>query len=189
VALLGDVDTIQELSDILVLDQSRLMDEGARQRNVVKIVSFDGDFILNILLLGDLDTIKHGNSSVVFLTNEILNFDSLVILGDVGVNGEMGISESHLIFVALGDTDDHVSDVRSNGDARSLLLSLGEPHLESDDISLLLVGGSLHIESQMSEVLLQGTSGASDGDLSVLVRDGDALGDFDIFLSKDVFHF
>jgi hypothetical protein len=189
VALLGDVDTVQELSNILISDQSGLVDQSARQGDVVQVVSFDGDLILDILLLGDLNTLEHLNPSVVSLTNEILNFDGLVVLGDVGVDWEMGISESHFVLVALDDTVDHVSDVRSDGDGGGFLLSLGEPHLDSEDISLLLVLGSQHIESEMAEVSLQGASGAGNGDISVLVRDGDALGNIDVFLGKNVFHF
>jgi len=117
VALFTDVDTIQEFTDILVLNEDGLMDKSAGKRNVVKIVSFNGDFVLDVFLLGDLDAFKHIDLSVEFLTNEILNFDGLAVLGDVGVDWEMCIGESHLVFVSLGDTNDHISDVGSNGDA------------------------------------------------------------------------
>jgi len=165
--LFRDVDTVQEFSDILVLDEGGLMDKSAGKRNVVKIVSFNGDFVLNIFLLGDLNVTEHINLSGEFLTNEILDFNSLVVLADVGVDWEMCVSKSHFISVASGDTGDHVSDMGSNGDAAGLLLSSGEPHLELKDFLLLFVETLHDIKAHMFEILLKSTSGALDGEFSV----------------------
>lgn len=43
---LGDVDTVKELADILVLDEARSVDGGGRLGDVVDVVTFEDDLVL-----------------------------------------------------------------------------------------------------------------------------------------------
>lgn len=55
------------------------------------------------------------------LANEVVA-DLHGLSGDGNVDGEMGVTEAHLVQVALGHTRDHVLHVRADGaDARKLL--------------------------------------------------------------------
>ena len=48
VALLGNVDAVQKLADILPLDGADLLDERARARNILDIVTLEDDLVLDI---------------------------------------------------------------------------------------------------------------------------------------------
>lgn len=53
------------------------------------------------------------------LAEEVADLNGLP--GDGDVDGEMGVTEAHLVQVTLGDTRDHVLHVRADGaDARKL---------------------------------------------------------------------
>jgi hypothetical protein len=118
VKLLTDVDTIKKLTDIFVLDASRLGDLGARQRHLVDVNAGDLDLILNIIgsLVGD--TLKKCDSADGLLAQKVADLDDIGVGGGVlgagNIDGEMGITESHLVLEALGDTSDHVLDVRAH---------------------------------------------------------------------------
>jgi len=164
-----DVATIQEFTDIFVFNQTRLVDLSAGKRNVVQVGSFDDKFILDFFLSGDLDTFEHVDLSDDLFTQEVLDFDGFVVVADEGVDGEMGISESHFISVTLGNTVHHVSDLRRDGGNTGLLLSLAHPDLELELSDLgLFVGDLLDGEGNVLEASGEGTSLALDGNFSGL---------------------
>jgi hypothetical protein len=74
---------------------------------------------------------------------------SLSVLVNVNVDWEMCVDVSHLVFEALGDTDDQVVDECADGSEGSDVLSGTVVQLDVDDI-LLWVG---EVDSQMLEVL------------------------------------
>ena len=98
---LGDVDTVQELSDILVLD-ARLVGNGSgRLRDVFNVVALDDQFVL-LVRQRDLDALAHGAVADEFLAQKVAQLDrGAVVVGD-GVDGEMRIDETHFVEEALG---------------------------------------------------------------------------------------
>lgn len=124
VALAGNVDTIQELSDILVADTGSLLNVSSRLGNI-----FDRDAGKNkfVLLVGrdfEIDTRSDVDFTDELFTQEISDFDSLAIVDNVNVDGEMGIDVSHLVLVTLGDTSDHVGNKGLDSSKSSNVLSV-----------------------------------------------------------------
>jgi hypothetical protein len=103
-------------------------------------------------------------------------------------------------YLHLGNTDDHISNVRRDSGNTGLLLSLGEPHLELEAVLGLLSSSCLDIEGKMSEGSLKSSSGTLDGDFSGLVSYSNygllenedifstSFGNINFFLSENCFH-
>lgn len=112
VAPLRNVQTVQELSDILVANTADLLDVGGALGDVLEAVSGELELVLDVLGGLDVDTGPHVDPSDDLLANEVsdLNLEAvgLLVLLDVDVDGKMGIDVSHLVLEALGDTDDQV---------------------------------------------------------------------------------
>ena len=110
-ALLGNIDTIQELSNILIADKGLSVKVGACLRNGIDISSRHNELILDgRLVKGDADREFYG--AVFLLTQKVSNDDLVLFLRNR--DGEVGINEAHLVLEALGDTDAHVLDVRDD---------------------------------------------------------------------------
>ena len=62
----------------------------------------------------------------------------------------MCVDKAHLVLVSLGDTDDHVVDLRNHGANASDLLASTEPHTADDGL-----GGGLNLEGGVVEVTLK----------------------------------
>jgi hypothetical protein len=171
--LLGDVDTIQELTDILVLDGGSLLDVGSGLGDVGKIVSDEGDLVLLVLGVEDGDTLQHGDLHDDLLTQEVADLNGLLIIGNNDVDGEMGVDEAHLVLVTLGDTDDHVVDQRADGAEASNVLALSVPDNETKAGGIEL--DDVHLD--VTEVLDEGSTGTLDGDVTGLDLDLNTGGD------------
>ena len=127
---LGDVDAVQELTDILVLAQAGLVDEGARAADVL-----DGDTGEDELVLGGVGLLDDGVAAHVhdasdLLTEEITDLDALSAINDVGVDGEMAVHQAHLELEGLSDSDDHVVDVGGEGAEGGQVLGEAVPHVD-----------------------------------------------------------
>ena len=70
-SLLGDVEAVQELSDVLVLDGGRLLDEGRGLRDGLQGVSEDDQLVLLVLAVLALDAFVHLDFSDVLLAQEV----------------------------------------------------------------------------------------------------------------------
>jgi len=182
--LLGDVDTIQELTDILVLDGGGLLDVGSGLGDVAEIVTDQGDLILLLLGVEDGDTLQHRDLHDDLLTQEVADLDGLLIIGNNDVDGEMGVDEAHLVLVTLGDTNDHVVNQGADGAEASNVLALAVPDNEAETSGIQL--DNLHLN--VTEVLVEGTAGSLDGDVTSLDLDLNAGGDSEDFFLVDVLH-
>jgi len=116
---LGDVDTVQKLSDILVTDTADLLDISGGLGDVLERDTSELNLILLVLAWLDIDTWVHGDPAHNLLANEVSDLDleqtSLLVLLDVDVDWEMGIDIAHLVLEALGDADDQVVDDGADG--------------------------------------------------------------------------
>jgi len=172
--LLGYVDTIQKLSDILLAAASGLCDACTGKGNLGNINSGDLDLILNIGSLHVLDTLKKLNTSNSLLTQEITDLHGLLTgVVDAGaVDGEMSVTETHLVLESLGDTTDHVLDVRADSSKRSRVLTVSEPDVDLQGLGTVILDRG-DVKRHVLERSGKGTEGASDGDLSGLGDHGD----------------
>ena len=76
-SLLGDVNTIQELSNILSSGLADLADTGAALGESGVIVSFEDELVLDLgaWSKSDLGATKHGDVLVLLATQEVLDSD------------------------------------------------------------------------------------------------------------------
>ena len=102
--LLGDVDTVQELSDILVLDSSALLDSGSGLGDGFDVVSRDEELILHGLGDFDSDSWGHWDDSEELLAQEVSDFEDVTALDNGAVDGEMSVRRSELVSETESDT-------------------------------------------------------------------------------------
>lgn len=150
------------LSDILVSHPADLLDIGSTLRNVLKRVAREDELIL----LGggslNINTGLHNDLSDELLADEVSDLDlvqvGLGVLGDVDVDGEMGVDVSHLVLEALGNTDDQVVDESSDSSEGSDVLSDSMVNLNAD---LVLLGAG-EVDGQVAKILNQLSAGTLD---------------------------
>ena len=109
-----NVNTVQEGSQVLILNDCGLLDSGATLRDFLEVDALKSEVVLLFFLSGDEDSFGGVNALVDLESQEVLDFQSLSSLDDVDDDGEMGIGEHHSEFVSGGDSDDHVADDSSD---------------------------------------------------------------------------
>ena len=169
-----DVDTIKELTDILLLDEAELVDLSGFLGDVVNGVAFEDEFVLGDLNVGTVDL--NGGADVLLadalFTEEVTDFDVLAVNGDV--DGEVSGGEAELIAEATGDTGDEVLDGGEGGVDAAEVSTATEP---ADDGEGVLLVVDADVEVEVLQVLGEGTTGTSDGEDAALSSDLDAFGE------------
>jgi len=164
IALLRNVQTVQELPNILVAHSADLLDICRTLGNILERVTEQLQLILLVFRRLDFDSWLHNDSADNLLTDEIsdLNFiqASLIVLVHVDVDWEMGIDITHLVLETLRDTDDQVVDEGPDCSKRSDVLPCTVVQFDIDNI-LFGVG---EVYCQMVEVLCKFASRSFDGD-------------------------
>ena len=122
--LIGDVDTIKELTNILVSDQHRLIDLSSymsfkassltRSGHSFDIVSLKNDLILLSLGLSHSHSLEHVDMTHSLLSKEVTHLHLLSLLVDSNIDGEVSVHETHLVAVSVSHTGDHVADVSAD---------------------------------------------------------------------------
>lgn len=100
-SLFGNVDTVQELSVVLVSDLAGLGNLSAGEGEVLVVNTFEDDLVLEGLAHLAGAAWEHINLVDFFTTQEVLDFNRLSVLGDDSVDGEMSVYESHFVSVTL----------------------------------------------------------------------------------------
>ncbi|GFE53806.1 hypothetical protein protein [Babesia ovis] len=163
-SFLADVDTVEELPDVLVPHESTLVDKGGRSTDILNVHTGKEDLVLDGLRLLNLDTGQHLDDPDTLLAKEVTDLDGLAVISDVGVDGKVRVDEPHLVLVLLGDTSDHVVDVGHHGPDGSDH-RLGSEPLHDDNRPLVL-----------REPNFDGHVGKVAGDVAILSLDGDPAG-------------
>ena len=102
--LLRNIQTVQELTDILVLNSGWLLDTSGRLWDGLDIVAINVQLVL--LGLGDLDGDAGGHWDLAeeLLAQEITNLQKLTSLDNGAVDGEMGIGGTELVAETKSNT-------------------------------------------------------------------------------------
>ena len=185
-ALLRNVDTVQELTDILVSSLTDLLNVGSVLRNLLDRVTRENNLILLSSGELNLNTLSDWDQSDLLVTQVVSDLDELlaILLNNVDVDREVRIDVSHLVLVTSGDTSDHVVNKRLNSSQCSNVLSVTV--VDSDLDQLVVDLGESDID--VLQVLGQDTSWASDPDDSGLDVNGDVLRNVDALLGLNVLH-
>ena len=189
--LLVDVDTIQELSLVLLANFADLSGESASEGDSVDVDSVNNHLVLNVVGHGDLDSwvdldgVRLGSSQIVLH----LEFSSVIL--DNWLDGEMSVYKSHFISEAEGDSGDHVCDVRLNSGNCAALLILSEPHRDLDVLSFIFFGvevDNFNFAWDVAEVSLQFSSLSFNSNLSGFDLNSDVVWDCDPILLQKSSH-
>lgn len=108
-SLLRHVNSIKELTQILITDVRGLLNLGSTKRNQSNIVSNQGNFILDRLRSFVGHTRGKRNLTNTLFSQKVTDLN--VLSSKRNVDGEMGVYETHLVAESSGDTDHHVVDV------------------------------------------------------------------------------
>jgi hypothetical protein len=183
--LLGDVDTVQELTDILILNTCRLVDFGGGLRNLLDVVTGQDDLFLNVFRAGNSDTFQHGHASDDTFSQKVSDLNLLAVIRDVDTDGKVSVNESHLVLVTLENTSEHISDLGDNGVDASVVLSVTPPDINAD-----LLADLADVALKVAEILGESTTRTLDDNLSGL--DGNfrnSVRNRKDLRGKDSFHF
>lgn len=164
--LLRDVNTIKELTQILLADVGGTLDLGGGEGDEGNVVATELDLVLDVSGSDVLDALGDFDLADALLSKEVTDLDGVAGEGDV--DGEMRVDEAHLVEEAASDADDHVVDVRADGADAGELGTLGEPKVDAD-----LLADLLEVHVDVLEVAGELTAGSLDGDASGLDLDID----------------
>jgi hypothetical protein len=179
---LRNVDTVQELTDILVLDSGDLLNAGSRLWDSIEIVASNDQLIL--LGSGSLtgDTLQHLDAESNLLSQEVTDLNFLTVVVNDNVDGKMGIYVTHLVFKTLGNTSDHVVDNGTDGTDAGDVLTVA---VVDDKLELLLTD-RLDLHVKMAKVLGELTTGTLDGHNARLDVDFNVIGNDELVVLVDV---
>lgn len=170
----ADVHTVKELTDILVLDQARLVDQGCRAGDLFDVVALQNQLVLVCSAAHNADAVQHRHPSDPSFSQKVtdLDYGCASVLGQRNVDGEVRIGKPHLVLEALSDTHDHVLDVSCNCSQAGKLLPVAIPHVHTHQGRSDHVGckaDSLEGAHELSPGPLHGycTSGHTDSDCNV----------------------
>jgi len=137
---LCQVDTVQELADVLFTHVADHVDESSRPRNQLNIISGNHKLVFHGRRPLDGHASEHSDNADPLLSQEVADLHDLATTFDVDVDGEVGVDEAHLVFEALGHAFNHVGDVRSGGADCGELLAGPEGLLDAEELRLGAVG-------------------------------------------------
>ena len=160
-ALLGDVDTVEELPEVLVVDVGELVNLSASEGNSIPVIALDPNLFFLAWAVHDFDALWSGNALLLTLTHEVGETEFVFAVADGVLDREVSSDEPHLVAIALCDASDHVLDVAEEGAATSDELAVAEPAASKDLLRLLV---PFDVETEMTEIAGKGTSGTCDRD-------------------------
>jgi len=156
-ALFRYVDSIKELTKILVSDTGGLLDLCCGETDCHNIVSTELKLILNICGPEVFNTIREQNLAHALFAKEVTDLD--ILSSGVHIDGEMRVNEAHLVAESLRDTYDHVLNVGAHGADAGELLAVGEPNVDTN----MLLTDFAQVHAHMLEVAFEGATLACDG--------------------------
>lgn len=174
--LFRHVDTIKELTDILVAHQHRQMNlrgypshlhtNHTRNRHSLDIISLKNDLILLSIRLRHSHSLLHGDVTHSLLSEEVTNLHLLSLLVDGYVDGEVSVHKTHLVTISVSHASDHVADVRADCPYHRNVLVESEPEIHDHSIALLA-----NVHKLVGEVTVQSTTRSCHSHTTILNTD------------------
>ena len=128
------------------------MDQSCRSACQLNVSTSDEQLILGVGALLNQSTRQHVHRSHHLFAQEVSNLNGLATVGNVHVDGKVGINQAKFVLELFGNTVEKVGDVAANGVQHRALLALGKVH---PGHHLLATIGQKEFNGQMLEVSLQ----------------------------------
>jgi hypothetical protein len=157
-ALLGDVDSVEELSQILITNVGALLDLRSRETHERDVVTTQLDLVLHVRRSDVSDALQKLHLTHTLLPAEVADFDDVACKRHV--DGEVAVHKAHLIDEALGDAHEHVIDVRADRSDACQLLAVGEPQVDANAFGAY--AAEVHVD--VLEIADESAAFARDGD-------------------------
>lgn len=163
VSLIRDVNTIEELSDILPLNETDMMDHSSALGDELNIGPLDNKLILNVsgAIAGDIAV--HFDATNTLLAQKVSDFARLFVISAGDVDGEMSVDETKLVSEADCGSGDHVLYHGTDSVNFGGVLAGTVPDINAD----LAVFETSDVHAGLDSAL-QGAAGAGDGYLAGL---------------------
>ena len=107
-SLLTDINTIQELPDILLSYETASSNFRTASAHSLNRVPLDDDLILHAIVSDNLTSGLHWYMPHPLLSQKVSNLNPIRLARDIRIDGEVRIHESHLVAETLCDTGNHV---------------------------------------------------------------------------------
>jgi len=190
--LLSHVDTVEELTFILLADLANLADLGAGEGDGSVVNTAEDKLILDIFGKNALDAGLHLDLPGVSTAQEVVDLN--VGSGGVNfsVNREMSIHQFHLVSEDLLAACEHVLNQGSKGVNTGGVLVGTEPHADADVSALTGLGILFHrfdLTREVRKVLLELAFGALNTDFAGLDLALNVSGNRNPLFSQQLPHF
>jgi len=166
--LLRYVNSVKELTQILVANVGSLLNLCSSERDECNVVSREFNLILGFGRPDEFNSWHEHDLSDTLFSQKITNLDRLSRKRDI--NREMGIDESHLVEKTASDTRNHVVNVRTDGSDAGKLLTCSEPKVDLDLLGLLALFvfdlNDSAVHGNVLEIPLKSTARSSDLDFT-----------------------
>merc|ERR1719199_796958 len=169
-----NVNTIKELTDILVFAEARLANEGCRPRYKIDVSASEYKLVLHGCTLLDCHAGQKVDNTYKLLAQVIADFYNLSTLRNICVDGEVRIHKPHLVLELLFYTIEEILDVAANTSKSCDLLGLRKVHARFDGVGFLVVP---QLDWKVLEVTLESSMLAFHLHLLALDSDGAARRD------------
>jgi hypothetical protein len=156
--LLGNVNSVKELTQILIADVGALLDLRGSETHVGDIIPAQLDLILHVRRSDVTDALQQFHLAHTLLPAEVTNFDD--VSGERHVDGEVAVHEAHLVNEAFGHAHEHVIDVRADCSDAGQLLAVREPQVDANALS----ADAAEVHVDVLEVAGEDAAGTLDGD-------------------------
>ncbi len=157
-ALLGDVDSVEEFSQILITNVGALLDLRGRKTHKRDVVTAQLDLVLHVGRSDVSDALQKLHLTHTLLPAEVADFDDVAC--ERNIDGEVAVHEAHLVDEALGDAHEHVIDVRADGSNACQLLAVGEPQVDANALGT----NTTEVHVDVLEIADESASFTRDGD-------------------------
>jgi len=99
--LVSHVDTIEELTFILLADKTGLANLSAAKGNGTIVNTFEDEFVFDVSGKADSATGLHADLLGMSTTKEVSDEDSLASFFNFSINGEMSVHQLHFVYENL----------------------------------------------------------------------------------------
>lgn len=183
-SFIRNINPVKELSDILLLDKTHVMDHGSALRYQFNVRSFHDQFVFDVRrAIADYISL-HLYPSNALLSQEVSDFNRLLVVRACDIDRKMRIHEAKLISEALCDPCNQIFDQRADCvDLRSVF-ARPVPHIHAK----LVVFYMTDVDLCMAYSACQGPSWSCHANNARFDSDVNSLRNGDIRSGKNRLH-
>lgn len=157
-SLLRHVNSVKELTKILMSNIGGLLDLCASHGNHSNVISDKLNLILDISGSYVGNSLRKWNLTYTTLSQEVTDLNVVSVTGNI--DGEMRVYKTHLVDESSGNSNHHVINVRDSGTYACKLLTGSEPKINTNVLS----SDNLEVHIHVLEITGESSTGSSYGD-------------------------